>query len=174
MTNYQVLHQPRCKLQPVTRATPSRARARRYGADWRINSTSNEVKSPNGILNVPDQTQPIRDPCHHKGTFGRHRALSPQPLTSPQECEKVRTSVDLRVPVVFSPEQEECAGMSVRITVLLEEEVDAKFTAFCQDKGFKKSTLAARLIREHLAHEADPSAGNPSQKVSHESSGIAR
>ncbi len=43
--------------------------------------------------------------------------------------------------------------MSVRITVLLEEDVDAQFTAFCQDKGFKKSTLAARLIREHLAQE---------------------
>lgn len=43
--------------------------------------------------------------------------------------------------------------MSVRITVLLEEEVDAQFTAFCQSKGFKKSTLAARLIREHLAKE---------------------
>lgn len=43
--------------------------------------------------------------------------------------------------------------MSVRITVLLEEDVDAQFTAFCQAKGFKKSTLAARLIREHLAQE---------------------
>jgi hypothetical protein len=43
--------------------------------------------------------------------------------------------------------------MSVRITVLLEEDVDAQFTAFCQDKGFKKSTLVARLIREHLAQE---------------------
>lgn len=43
--------------------------------------------------------------------------------------------------------------MSVRITVLLDEDVDAQFTAFCQAKGFKKSTLAARLIREHLAQE---------------------
>lgn len=43
--------------------------------------------------------------------------------------------------------------MSVRITVLLDEDVDAQFTAFCQNKGFKKSTLIARLIREHLAHE---------------------
>lgn len=45
--------------------------------------------------------------------------------------------------------------MSVRITVLLEEGVDAQFTSFCQEKGFKKSTLAARLIREHLAQEAE-------------------
>lgn len=47
--------------------------------------------------------------------------------------------------------------MSVRITVLLEEEVDAQFTAFCQTRGFKKSTLAARLIREHLAREVPTS-----------------
>ena len=43
--------------------------------------------------------------------------------------------------------------MSVRLTVLLEEDVDAEFSAFCQARGFKKSTLAARLIREHLARE---------------------
>lgn len=49
--------------------------------------------------------------------------------------------------------------MSVRITVLLEEEIDAQFTAFCRSKGFKKSTLAARLIREHLALEAVYSEG---------------
>ena len=46
--------------------------------------------------------------------------------------------------------------MSVRMTVLLDEEVDARFTAFCQDRGFKKSTLAARLIREHLERECSP------------------
>lgn len=43
--------------------------------------------------------------------------------------------------------------MSVRLTVLLEEELDAKFTAFCQEKGYKKSTLVARLIRDYLARE---------------------
>lgn len=46
--------------------------------------------------------------------------------------------------------------MSVRITVLLEDEVEAEFTAFCHARGFKKSTLAARLIREHLAQETLP------------------
>jgi hypothetical protein len=42
------------------------------------------------------------------------------------------------------------------MTVLLEEDVEARFTAFCRDRGFKKSTLAARLIRDHLAREAEP------------------
>lgn len=46
--------------------------------------------------------------------------------------------------------------MSVRITVLLEEDVDARYTAFCEARGFKKSTLAARLIREHLGRETGP------------------
>lgn len=65
--------------------------------------------------------------------------------------------------------------MSVRITVLLEEDVDARFTAFCQDKGFKKSTLAARLIREHLALEADPLQIQNNQKHARASSrGMAR
>ena len=41
--------------------------------------------------------------------------------------------------------------MSVRITVLLEDGVDAQFTAFCRHHGFKKSTLIARLVREYLA-----------------------
>lgn len=44
--------------------------------------------------------------------------------------------------------------MVVRITVLLDEDVDARFTDFCQQQGFKKSTLAARLIREHLKRES--------------------
>jgi len=51
---------------------------------------------------------------------------------------------------------EEAAVMSIRITVLLEEDVDAEFTAFCQSRGFKKSTLVARLIREHLVQEGSP------------------
>lgn len=46
--------------------------------------------------------------------------------------------------------------MAVRMTVLLDEEVDARFSAFCEDRGFKKSTLAARLIREHLDRECSP------------------
>jgi hypothetical protein len=58
--------------------------------------------------------------------------------------------------------------MSVRITVLLEEEVDAQFTAFCQTRGFKKSTLAARLIREHLAREVPTSEHGSLEKRAHD------
>jgi len=41
----------------------------------------------------------------------------------------------------------------VRIQVLLSREEADRFEAYCQDRGFKKSTLIARLIRDHLAEE---------------------
>jgi hypothetical protein len=45
-------------------------------------------------------------------------------------------------------------GHSVpRISVLLSETDDARFSAYCDEKGHKKSTLISRLIREHLDRE---------------------
>lgn len=44
--------------------------------------------------------------------------------------------------------------MAARITVLLPLEDGEKFEAYCQERGHKKSTLIARLIREHLEREA--------------------
>jgi hypothetical protein len=41
----------------------------------------------------------------------------------------------------------------VRVQVLMSYEEAERFEAYCLDKGFKKSTLIARLIREHLANE---------------------
>lgn len=40
-----------------------------------------------------------------------------------------------------------------RINVLLTDEEAERFEAYCRAKGFKKSTLVARLIREHLDRE---------------------
>ena len=40
-----------------------------------------------------------------------------------------------------------------RINVLLTEHEEGRFTAYCRERGFKKSTLIARLIREHLDGE---------------------
>ncbi len=37
-----------------------------------------------------------------------------------------------------------------KITVLLDREEYLRYEAYCEDRGFKKSTLIARLIREHL------------------------
>lgn len=42
---------------------------------------------------------------------------------------------------------------TVRIQVLMSREEAERFEAYCQERGFKKSTLIARLIREHLAGE---------------------
>ena len=40
-----------------------------------------------------------------------------------------------------------------KITVLLDPEEFERFAAFCLERGHKKSTLVARLIREHLDSE---------------------
>jgi hypothetical protein len=37
-----------------------------------------------------------------------------------------------------------------KITVLLDEEEFARFDGYCRDRGFKKSTLIARLIRQFM------------------------
>jgi hypothetical protein len=40
-----------------------------------------------------------------------------------------------------------------RISVILTAEEDARFTTYCEQTGHKKSTLIARLVREHLDKE---------------------
>jgi hypothetical protein len=40
-----------------------------------------------------------------------------------------------------------------KISVLLTAAEEARFAAFCTERGHKKSTLIARLIREHLDQE---------------------
>ena len=37
-----------------------------------------------------------------------------------------------------------------KISVLLDPSVAERFDAYCKQKGFKKSSLAARLILDHL------------------------
>ena len=40
-----------------------------------------------------------------------------------------------------------------RVQVLLPDGEAERFEAYCKEKGFKKSTLIVRLIREHLDKE---------------------
>ena len=40
-----------------------------------------------------------------------------------------------------------------RVQVILSDVLDERFTAYCEAKGYKKSTLAARLIKDHLDRE---------------------
>jgi len=40
-----------------------------------------------------------------------------------------------------------------KVTVLLDLDEFDRFDAYCRERGFKKSTLITRLIREHLASE---------------------
>ena len=41
----------------------------------------------------------------------------------------------------------------VRIQVLMSREEAERFVDYCRERGFKKSTLIARLVREHLDQE---------------------
>lgn len=40
-----------------------------------------------------------------------------------------------------------------RVHVLIPDTEAERFDAYCKEKGFKKSTLIVRLIREHLDRE---------------------
>lgn len=42
-----------------------------------------------------------------------------------------------------------------RVNVILPEAEAKRFDVYCKTKGFKKSTLIVRLIREHLEREKD-------------------
>lgn len=42
---------------------------------------------------------------------------------------------------------------SVRVQVLMRPGEAAAFKRYCEDRGHKKSTLIARLVRDHLERE---------------------
>lgn len=45
---------------------------------------------------------------------------------------------------------------TIRIQVLLGQAEGERFAAYCRERGFKKSTLIARLVQEHLDREEFP------------------
>jgi hypothetical protein len=45
------------------------------------------------------------------------------------------------------------AGGLVKISVLLASPEARRFGTYCKQKGYKKSSLIARLVREHLDEE---------------------
>jgi hypothetical protein len=49
---------------------------------------------------------------------------------------------------------------AAKISVLLAAGEAERFEAYCEIRGFKKSTLIARLIREHLDRERFQAQGN--------------
>ena len=42
---------------------------------------------------------------------------------------------------------------TTKLSVLLTQEEASRFESYCEERGYKKSTLIARLIREHLDRE---------------------
>lgn len=56
-------------------------------------------------------------------------------------------------------------GEKNKISVVLSPEEFQRFESYCTEKGFKKSTLIVRLIRDHLdreGHHPQPSLPFPS------------
>jgi len=49
-------------------------------------------------------------------------------------------------------------GMQQKISVVLSATELGRFNSYCTDRGYKKSTLIRRLIREHLEREKYPAA----------------
>lgn len=45
---------------------------------------------------------------------------------------------------------------TVRVQVLLQRTESERFAQYCRENGYKKSTLIARLIKEHLDRESYP------------------
>lgn len=67
--------------------------------------------------------------------------------------------------------------MSTKISVLVPEDEAIRFEAYCTDRGYKKSTLIVRLIKELLDKESYPSQGSllsPSHSSDWETSGNKR
>lgn len=58
---------------------------------------------------------------------------------------------------------EEESTSRVKISVILDAEDFNRFDRYCTEKGFKKSTLAARLIREHMLQD-EPAAFGAKKK----------
>lgn len=50
-------------------------------------------------------------------------------------------------------------GEVVRVQVLMKPTEAERFERYCADRGHKKSTLIARLVREHLEREGYASGG---------------
>jgi hypothetical protein len=50
-----------------------------------------------------------------------------------------------------------------KVTVLFTDQEEARFAAYCRERGFKKSTLIVRLVREHLDKELPKATSEPEQ-----------
>lgn len=44
-------------------------------------------------------------------------------------------------------------GPMSKVTVLFTDMEDRRFSSYCHERGYKKSTLIARLVRDHLDRE---------------------
>jgi hypothetical protein len=62
----------------------------------------------------------------------------------------VRNSIEKCVLLRYDADTNIVARKNNKITVILAAEEFDRFESYCQEQGFKKSTLIARLVRDHL------------------------
>ena len=67
---------------------------------------------------------------------------------------KVRNSIEKCVLLRYYAHTNTVDRKNSKITVILPAEEFDRFDSYCQEQGFKKSTLIARLIRDHLGSVA--------------------
>lgn len=72
--------------------------------------------------------------------------------TTAHSCAAVRISAYCGRSVTI-PSGEGWAGIMAKISVLISDSEEVRFGEYCDMKGYKKSTLIARLIRDHLDRE---------------------
>lgn len=60
----------------------------------------------------------------------------------------------ITISATFGTHAEREVRPQMKLSVLLSDDEGERFCVYCAEKGHKKSTLIARLIREHLDREA--------------------
>lgn len=70
-----------------------------------------------------------------------------------QECSVLSRIVVLRAQKIYKCLMKEKVCGVQKISVLVSERESERFEAYCKEYGYKKSTLIARLVREHLDRE---------------------
>lgn len=76
---------------------------------------------------------------------------------SVHNCAAAVNAIGALRPLGYTPTMDRLPSTAMsppaRVQVLISEAEAERFEAYCRVKGFKKSTLIARLIREHLDRE---------------------
>ena len=94
--------------------------------------------------------------CHRRRALGRPAAASEAVINEYSYAGAGTRGLALITQLTFCALLHTITQMSdstAKISVILDDELYELFDAYCKQKGHKKSTLVAKLIRDHLASE---------------------